>query len=69
MVDLIKLEKSPITKTALLSIAGILISAGVIAIDTDLKKGAILIILGILILAVREYFKTIPEVNTEDKKQ
>ncbi len=69
MANLIKLEKSPITKTALLSIAGILISAGVTIIDIDLKKGVILIILGILILAVREYFKTIPEVNTENKKQ
>lgn len=68
MVDLIKLEKSPITKTTLLSIASILISAGVIAIDIDLKKGAILILLGILMLAVREYFKTIPETNTENKK-
>jgi hypothetical protein len=55
------IKKSPITRATLLSAASILISAGVVAINVDLRKGAILIILGVALLIIREYFKSIPE--------
>lgn len=54
-----------ISKTTLLSVAGILIALGVETLNTeDMQKfimGVVEILLGILLIAAREYFKTIPE--------
>ena len=61
-----------ITKTTLLSIAGILIALGVATLSTggiqQFGQGVVEIFLGVVLITIREYFKTIPENDTDIKK-
>jgi len=56
-----------ISKTTLLILAGALMTSGVIDIETEnlFYEGTLKIILGCLILFVREYCKTIPNGDKE----
>ena len=56
-----------ISKTTLITLAGILMTSGVIDIETEnlFFEGTLKILLGCIILLVREYCKTIPNGDRE----